>query len=161
MLARGRTPVTVLFAFPVFAGGCRGVYRCIRDLLRFSRAEIKATVQVSLQLLDGRTALTTDLPATGLSSAVLFFDTSRNLIEGTVVTRRSSGPAVRESAVSLRPGWKRFARGQDNDPIELMEEWVNDGGATVQFDLQFHNRNPFIANHAKSENALIVLMRES
>jgi hypothetical protein len=95
------------------------------------------------------------------SIMLLFFESKSNLIEGNLTLRQQLASVIRESSVRLRPGWRKYVNWGNSEPIELLVADMDAEEARLDCALQFYNRNPFVSNTNKFEEALIVIIREA
>jgi len=137
------------------------VVKSINRLRKLANWRPEFVSEIILKLNDGN-VLEKHLLSTPVPNGVLvFFEHSRNLIEGDVVLRQITSPTVRETTVRLSPGWKRFAKQADIEPIEIRLSEVSLGETWLEFRLQLYNRNVFATNHRTCEKVRIYAISET
>jgi hypothetical protein len=155
-----RSGIVVLFAFPVFWGTGRGIFHAIKSTLRLASAQVEHIAEISLKLSNGCAVEKHSLPCSAQGTCMLFFQSSRNLIEGGITLKQVTPSVIRETPVRLRPGWRKIARGYDITPVEFVIDGVDSGEVFLDFDLRIFNRNLFRPNLQESEKVLVLLMKE-
>jgi hypothetical protein len=151
----------LIFGLPVLAVILREVVNSINRLRTLAKWRPEFVSEIILKLIDGR-ALEKHLVATPVPNGVLlWFEYSRNLIEGDVTLREILSPVIRETTVRLRPGWRRFAKQPGIEPIAIRFSEMIVGETWLDFRLQFYNRNVFANNPRSSAKVRIYAICET
>lgn len=146
-----------LLLIPACWGFGRGIILSIKSIVELSSVTIDHAVELSLKLTDGRVSEKHMLPSHARGTCLVFFETSRNLIEGNVTLSQTVPPVVRETPILLKPGWRKIARGNyDTSPLEFPVSIEESIEVSLNFSLRIYCRSGFAASRAKSESVLIL-----
>jgi hypothetical protein len=153
--------IALVFALTVFLGAAQGILRTLRCTGRLISAQVQQINEISLKVSNGSVTEKHSLPCSVHGRCMLFFESSRNLIEGKITLRQVTASVTMEAPLRLKPGWRKIARRSDITPVEFEIDGAESLEVYVDFDLHIFNRNLFRPNLQESENVLVLLMNEA
>jgi len=132
----------LVFGLPVLIGASKGIGKSVMALRTTALRKPTFANQFKLVLNNDRISEKHLLSGPFPDGVMLFFETSRNLIEGEIIVRKITIGSTLVTSTRLKPGWRRYAKRSNLDPVEILLRGGHHGETWLEFDLRFYRPNP-------------------
>jgi len=149
--------IITISIIPVVVGFGVTFYCAVKNIKRLAVGPTGRIIEGSLELKAGVLAgeFGIEQPADGKYE--VFLETSRNGLEGEVILRRITSSAIRETVERFRPGWRRFSRRPNFNPIEFELHGTAGERVCLDFDLRLANPALYRKRLDRAERILILV----
>lgn len=134
----------LVFGLPVLVVASKGIGKSVTGLRTVALRKPTFANQFELALNNDRVSERHLLSGPIPDGVMLFFETSRNLIEGAITLRKTTPESTVVTTTQLKPGWRRFAKGSNSNPVEIVLRGGDPGETWLELDLRLYRPNPFL-----------------
>lgn len=156
MLFAKPSSIIILFVIPVVIASCITLYRSSSSILRLTDSRDRRIIEGSLEIKSGVIVGVIDIDEPVEGTYDIYFESSRNELEGNVAFKRITALIVREAVEKFRPGWRRFSKRLNINPVEFEFQGAKGEKVCLDVDLRLANPSLYRKKLNGAENVLIV-----